>query len=153
MIDRSRSAGWLGCALLSFAAGNALAADAASDYPSRPIRAVVPSPAGGPPDLILRMLAPKLVASLGQQIVIDNRAGSTRRLHLAFHHRLAHEHAAFQQERAVRSGPRFHARLAGGAEFRPGAGGSADFGREDRAGAAYDRPPQPGKAQLRFRRP
>ena len=46
------------------------------DYPNKPIRVVVPSPPGGPPDLIIRMLAPKLSASLGQQLVIDNRAGA-----------------------------------------------------------------------------
>jgi tripartite-type tricarboxylate transporter receptor subunit TctC len=62
--------------LLGAWAGDALAAAPAEDYPQRPIRAVVPSAAGGPPDLILRMLAPKLVGSLGQQVVIDNRAGA-----------------------------------------------------------------------------
>ncbi len=76
MPDVFRTAALLGSALLTFAEGSALAADAAGDYPSRPIRAVVPSPAGGPPDLILRMLSPKLVGSLGQQVVIDNRAGA-----------------------------------------------------------------------------
>ncbi|MGH8636413.1 MAG: tripartite tricarboxylate transporter substrate binding protein [Burkholderiales bacterium] len=65
----------LASALLPWAARDAAAADA-TNYPQRPIRAVVPSPAGGPPDLILRMLAPKLAASLGQQVVIDNRAGA-----------------------------------------------------------------------------
>ena len=48
----------------------------AKDYPNKPIRVIVPSPPGGPPDLIMRMLAPKLSASLGQQLVIDNRAGA-----------------------------------------------------------------------------
>ncbi|MPZ47001.1 MAG: tripartite tricarboxylate transporter substrate binding protein [Betaproteobacteria bacterium] len=66
----------LASATLPWVARDAAAADAATDYPQRPIRAVVPSPAGGPPDLILRMLAPKLAASLGQQVVIDNRAGA-----------------------------------------------------------------------------
>ncbi len=46
------------------------------DYPNKPIRVVVPSPPGGPPDLIIRMLAPKLSAALGQNLVIDNRAGA-----------------------------------------------------------------------------
>jgi tripartite-type tricarboxylate transporter receptor subunit TctC len=46
------------------------------DYPNKPIRVVVPSPPGGPPDLIIRMLMPKLNAALGQPLVIDNRAGA-----------------------------------------------------------------------------
>src|SRR3954464_2177295 len=44
------------------------------DWPSKPIRVVVPSPPGGPPDLIIRMLAPKM--NLGQPLVIENRAGA-----------------------------------------------------------------------------
>lgn len=46
------------------------------DYPNKPIRVVVPSPPGGPPDLIMRMLIPKLSAALGQPLVLDNRAGA-----------------------------------------------------------------------------
>ena len=63
-----------GLSTLAFVAGNGLAA--AADYPQRPIRVVVPSLPGGPPDLIIRMLSPKLVASLGQPLVVDNRAGA-----------------------------------------------------------------------------
>jgi len=36
----------------------------------------VPSPPGGPPDLIMRMIAPKMSMSMGQNLVIDNRAGA-----------------------------------------------------------------------------
>jgi tripartite-type tricarboxylate transporter receptor subunit TctC len=46
------------------------------DYPNRPIHVVVPSPPGGPPDLIMRMLAPHLSETLGQPVVIDNRGGA-----------------------------------------------------------------------------
>jgi tripartite-type tricarboxylate transporter receptor subunit TctC len=49
---------------------------AARDWPTRPIKVVVPSPAGGPPDLILRAILPKMQQVLGQPIVIDNRAGA-----------------------------------------------------------------------------
>jgi tripartite-type tricarboxylate transporter receptor subunit TctC len=49
---------------------------AAQPYPSKPIKVVVPSPPGGPPDLIARMIAPKMSAALGQPLVIDNRAGA-----------------------------------------------------------------------------
>ena len=45
-------------------------------FPSKPIRVVVPSPPGGPPDLIIRMLIPAMSAALGQPIVLDNRAGA-----------------------------------------------------------------------------
>lgn len=55
---------------------NTSSASAASAYPTKPIRVVVPSPPGGPPDLIMRMLAPKLSASLGQSIIVENRLGA-----------------------------------------------------------------------------
>jgi len=48
----------------------------AQPFPSKPIRVVVPSPPGGPPDLIIRMLAPGMSAALGQALVIENRAGA-----------------------------------------------------------------------------
>ena len=48
----------------------------AKDYPSKPIRVVVPSPPGGPPDLIIRMLIPRMSAGLGQPLVVENRAGA-----------------------------------------------------------------------------
>jgi len=45
-------------------------------FPSRPIHVVVPSPPGGPPDLIMRMLAPHLTETLGQPVVVENRCGA-----------------------------------------------------------------------------
>jgi tripartite-type tricarboxylate transporter receptor subunit TctC len=55
----------------------AFAADKlAKDYPNKPIRVIVPSPAGGPPDLVMRMLLPYYSQSLGQPLVIDNRTGA-----------------------------------------------------------------------------
>lgn len=58
------------------AAAPARAQAPAPGYPNRPIHVVVPSPPGGPPDLIIRMLAPKLFVALGQPLVIENRAGA-----------------------------------------------------------------------------
>ena len=46
-------------------------------YPSRPIRVVIPSGAGGVTDILGRVISHKLTESLGQQVVIDNRPGAS----------------------------------------------------------------------------
>jgi tripartite-type tricarboxylate transporter receptor subunit TctC len=51
-------------------------AAAAESFPTRPIRLVVPYPAGGGTDIVGRILGQKLHESLGQPIVIDNRGGA-----------------------------------------------------------------------------
>ena len=48
----------------------------AQDYPSKPIRYVVPFPPGGSSDLIARAIAPRMSEKMGQQVVIENRAGA-----------------------------------------------------------------------------
>ncbi|MDB5563503.1 MAG: tripartite tricarboxylate transporter substrate binding protein [Tardiphaga sp.] len=48
----------------------------ADNYPSRPIRLIVPFPAGGPTDVQARIVAQEMSKALGQQIVIDNRGGA-----------------------------------------------------------------------------
>lgn len=58
-------------AVLFFIAGAA----SAQNYPSRPIRLLVPFPAGGGADTLARIFAPKLGEALGQQVIVDNRAG------------------------------------------------------------------------------
>ncbi|CAA9350565.1 MAG: BUG/TctC family periplasmic protein [uncultured Microvirga sp.] len=52
------------------------AAAAAQDYPSRPIRWIVPYPPGGTTDVLARLMGEYLSRKLGQQFVIDNRAGA-----------------------------------------------------------------------------
>ena len=50
---------------------------AAQEYPARSIRMVVPFPAGGGSDIVARVLAQRLTATLGQTMVADNRAGAS----------------------------------------------------------------------------
>src|SRR5262245_9873611 len=60
-------------ALAGVVLGTATAA--AQEFPTRPIKLIVPFPAGGPTDIFARILASEVSAELGQQIVIENRAG------------------------------------------------------------------------------
>src|SRR5690606_34521899 len=61
-------------ALLAVPATHAFSAE---PYPSRPVRMIIPSGAGGITDSIGRTIAPKLSESLGQQVVVDNRPGAS----------------------------------------------------------------------------
>lgn len=47
----------------------------AQAYPSKPVRVIVPYPAGGAADMVGRMMTQKLVDAWGQQVVVDNRSG------------------------------------------------------------------------------
>jgi tripartite-type tricarboxylate transporter receptor subunit TctC len=60
--------------------GNALAADQTAQYPTRPIRFIAVYGAGGSYDLIARIFAQKLGEQMGQQVIVDNRAGASGRI-------------------------------------------------------------------------
>lgn len=66
----------------TLAAGCALAllpvafAQAPAAYPSKPIRFLVPQAAGGPTDLVARMVSEKLAERLGQPVIVENRPGA-----------------------------------------------------------------------------
>ena len=49
---------------------------AAQDYPTKPVRLIIPFPPGGSNDVVGRMIATQLSEKLGKQVVVDNRAGA-----------------------------------------------------------------------------
>lgn len=65
-------------ARLACAAFIATTANAASGqaYPAKPVRLIVPSSAGGGTDIVARIITPDLSRRLGQQVVVENRAGA-----------------------------------------------------------------------------
>ena len=62
--------------VLAMLAGDIAAAeDTSAAFPNRPIRVIVPFPAGGPSDIVARLIGQKMSEDWGQPVVIDNRPG------------------------------------------------------------------------------
>lgn len=72
-----------GAAMLA-AACTALPVAAAGTYPDKPVRIVVPNPAGGASDVLARLLAKELNAVWQQPVVVENRAGANGNIGAAF---------------------------------------------------------------------
>ena len=65
-------------------AGQAAAQSAATAFPSKTIRFVVPYPPGGPTDLMARMLQPELQQRLGVTVIVENQTALTTWVHPTF---------------------------------------------------------------------
>ena len=66
----------VGLALSTISTSTPWAQEAASSYPSQPIRVVIPAAAGGTLDVIARLVGQKLTERFGQPVVVENRAGA-----------------------------------------------------------------------------
>ena len=63
-------------AAFAFAPSTSQAADRAPEYPVRPVRIILPQPAGGGTDVVARAIAQTLTDAWGQQVIVDNRPGA-----------------------------------------------------------------------------
>src|ERR1700739_2846503 len=65
-----------GLLALATAAATPALAQTAADYPTKPVRLIIPFPPGGSNDVVGRMIATQLSDRLGKQVVVDNRGGA-----------------------------------------------------------------------------
>lgn len=70
----------LATAALASAVLTTVGVQAQTAFPSKPITMIVPFPAGGPTDLVARVIAQKMSESMGQPVVVDNRGGANGNL-------------------------------------------------------------------------
>ncbi len=62
--------------LLALGIGFSIAPSFAQSYPDRPIHIIVPFPAGGPADVMARLVSERMAVDFGQGVVVDNRPGA-----------------------------------------------------------------------------
>lgn len=73
MVSRRAAIGWIA---LGFSAFTLMGSASAQDYPTRPVRFVVPYPPGGATDILARLIGQKLSERTGQTFVIENKPGA-----------------------------------------------------------------------------
>ena len=75
MSSLTRRAALVGASVMPFAAAGSAWAQA--KFPDKPIRLIIPWAAGGPADAGFRILAQSVSKKLGQQVIVDNKAGAS----------------------------------------------------------------------------
>ena len=77
-VSRRRALTGFACLALAFGSGAGVChAQSEIKWPNRPVRLIVPFPAGSASDIVARIIGQKLGSLLGQQFVIDNRSGAS----------------------------------------------------------------------------
>jgi tripartite-type tricarboxylate transporter receptor subunit TctC len=76
----NRKLGMFATALALVLAHTASLTAEAQTYPNRPVKIIVPTPAGGPVDVMARLVANQITPALGQTVFIDNRGGAANTL-------------------------------------------------------------------------
>ncbi len=73
---RRRAIAFLAAVMIAYAAGGCLRQTAAQSFPARPVKMILPFAAGGPSDVIGRIIAERMRVALGQPVVVENVPGA-----------------------------------------------------------------------------